>query len=89
MLRVLHLHSSFQPGGKELRAAQLMNAFGAGIEHTVVSAEPGQLDAASAIARSVAVDYPTDFPALQRPPQPAAPACAGPRDGQVRPDPDL
>lgn len=70
MLRVLHLHSSFQPGGKELRAAQLMNAFGAGIEHTVVSAEPDQLDAASAIARSVAVDYPADFPALKGRPSP-------------------
>jgi L-malate glycosyltransferase len=70
MLRVLHLHSSFQPGGKELRAAQLMNAFGAGIQHTVVSAEPGQLGAASAIARSVAVDYPTDFPALKGRPSP-------------------
>lgn len=70
MLRVLHLHSSFQPGGKELRAAQLMNAFGAGIAHTVVSAEPGQLDAASAIARSVAVDYPADFPALKGRPNP-------------------
>ena len=26
-LRILHLHSSFAPGGKELRAAKLMNLF--------------------------------------------------------------
>ena len=64
-LRLLHLHSSFQPGGKELRAAQLMNAFGPGIDHAVVSAEPGQLGAASAIDKSISVSFPTDFPALQ------------------------
>ena len=48
-LRLLHLHSSFSPGGKELRAAKLMNAFGPGIDHTVVSAVPGELGAASAV----------------------------------------
>ena len=31
-MRVLHLHSSFDLGGKERRAVQLMNAFGRGIE---------------------------------------------------------
>jgi glycosyltransferase involved in cell wall biosynthesis len=69
-LRLLHLHSSFQPGGKELRAAQLMNAFGPGIDHTVISAEPGQLGAASAIDKTISVTFPTDFPALQGRPTP-------------------
>ena len=63
-MRILHLHSSFSPGGKELRAAKLMNAFGGGIEHVLVSGVPGQLGAAKAIAGHVQVAYPDDFPAL-------------------------
>lgn len=69
-LRLLHLHSSFSPGGKELRAAKLMNAFGPGIEHTVVSAVPGELGAASAVDPGVAVTYPDDFPPLAGRPLP-------------------
>ncbi|MEO5587595.1 MAG: glycosyltransferase family 1 protein, partial [Novosphingobium sp.] len=42
-MRVLHLHSSFSAGGKELRCAQLINAFGSGIAHSIVSAEPEAL----------------------------------------------
>ena len=63
-MRILHLHSSFSPGGKELRAAKLMNAFGGGIEHVLVSGVPGQLGAAKAIAPDVQVAYPDHFPAL-------------------------
>jgi glycosyltransferase involved in cell wall biosynthesis len=62
--RLLHIHSSFDPGGKELRAAQLINAFGPKIEHTIVSATPGALGAASAISARVPVRYPRDFPPL-------------------------
>ena len=69
-MRVLHLHSSFAPGGKELRAARLINAFGSGIEHTVVSAVPGALGAASAIDGAIAVRYPADFPPLAGRPWP-------------------
>jgi len=69
-MRVLHLHSSFQPGGKELRAARLMAAFGPDIEHTVVSAVPGALGAAQAIPASVKVAYPEDFPSLTGKPLP-------------------
>ena len=69
-LRLLHLHSSFAAGGKELRAAKLMNAFGPKVEHTVVSAEPEAYAAAAAIDRSVAVTYPEDFPALKGRPFP-------------------
>ncbi len=69
-LRLLHLHSSFAPGGKELRAAKLMNLFGPGVEHTVVSAVPGELGAAAAVDPAVAVTYPDDFPALAGPPLP-------------------
>jgi glycosyltransferase involved in cell wall biosynthesis len=63
-LRVLHLHSTFSPGGKELRAAKLMNAFGAGAEHAVVSGVPGELGAAAAIDPALAVTYPEHFPSL-------------------------
>ncbi|HMO69943.1 MAG TPA: glycosyltransferase, partial [Novosphingobium sp.] len=69
-LRFLHLHSSFHPGGKELRAARLMTAFGKGVEHTVVSAEPGALGAASAVGKGISVAYPDDFPSLSGRPFP-------------------
>ena len=63
-LRLLHLHSTFSPGGKELRAAKLMNAFGPGVEHVVVSGVAGELGAASAVDPNLGVSYPADFPAL-------------------------
>ena len=46
-MRVLHLHSSFNPGGKELRAVRLMNLFGPRVAHAVVSAQPGAHGAAA------------------------------------------
>ena len=69
-MRILHLHSSFHAGGKELRAAQLMNAFGPSIEHTIVSAEPESLGAARAIDPAIPVSYPRDFPPLAGRPTP-------------------
>lgn len=69
-MRILHLHSSFNAGGKELRAAKLMNAFGKGIDHTVVSAEPGAFGALSAIDKTIAVSTPADFPSLAGRPTP-------------------
>ncbi len=69
-LRVLHLHSSFDRGGKELRAARLMNALGrAGLSHDVVSAVPGALAARAAIDSGIAVGYP-EFPSLAGKPTP-------------------
>jgi glycosyltransferase involved in cell wall biosynthesis len=61
---ILHVHSSFDPGGKELRCARLINAFGAAAEHAIVSAEPNALGAAEAISARVRVAYPRDFPRL-------------------------
>lgn len=63
-MRLLHLHSSFNPGGKELRAAKLMAAFGSAVEHTVVSGVPGALGAAEVVDPALSVAYPADFPAL-------------------------
>ena len=69
-LRLLHLHSSFSPGGKELRAAKLMNLFGVGVSHTVVSGVPGALGAAEAIDPAIDVAYSADFPSLSGKPLP-------------------
>lgn len=69
-MRILHLQSSFQPGGKELRAAKLINAFGRGVAHTIVSAESEALGAAAAIDPRIEVSYPRDFPPLVGKPLP-------------------
>jgi glycosyltransferase involved in cell wall biosynthesis len=69
-VRFLHLHSSFHPGGKELRAVRLMNAFGGGIEHAIVSGVPEALGAASAIDPEFIVSWPEDFPPLSGAPTP-------------------
>ena len=69
-MRVLHLHSSFHAGGKELRAAKLINAFGPVLRHAIVSAVPGALGAAGAIDPAMRVEYPADFPPLSGRPSP-------------------
>ncbi len=69
-LRLLHLQSSFHAGGKELRAARLINAFGPGVEHVIVSAMPGALGASAAISDRIDVSYPDDFPSLTGKPLP-------------------
>lgn len=64
MLRVLHLHSSFSAGGKELRCARLINAIGPAVSHSIVSAEPGAYGASTAIDAAALVEYPAAFPPL-------------------------
>ncbi|RJF85376.1 glycosyltransferase family 4 protein [Sphingomonas cavernae] len=61
---ILHLHSSFDLGGKEARAVRLMNAFGDRARHTVVSGVPGATGARAAIGRQVRVSFPDDAPSL-------------------------
>lgn len=63
-LRVLHLHSTFNAGGKERRSAALMGQFGPGIDHSIVSGEPGALGARALIPRGISVQYPFGFPPL-------------------------
>lgn len=70
-MHILHLHSTFQPGGKELRAARLMNVFGPKVRHTLVSAVPDALGAASAIDPQIEVAYPPEFEPLAGRPLPA------------------
>ena len=64
-VRILHLHSSFDLGGKEARAVQLMNHFGDQAEHTILSAVPDAMGARDAIDKRVKVHFPgEDAPAL-------------------------
>lgn len=70
-VRILHCHSTFAAGGKELRAVRLMNAFGDAAVHTVLSAEPQRLGARAAIARGIKVEFSGDAPSLTGAPTPA------------------
>lgn len=63
-LKVLHLHSTFDAGGKERRAVALMNRFRNGVEHHIVSAQPGAMGARGLIDKRVAAFFPFGFPAL-------------------------
>jgi len=65
--RILHIHSSFDPGGKELRCVRLINAFGDAAFHALVSGEPGQRGAASLIRGMVVW---AKFPSLKGKPWP-------------------
>lgn len=63
-VHILHLHSTFAAGGKELRAVRLMNAFGDAARHTIVSSMPDQLGARDAIAAGVRYEIAQDPPSL-------------------------
>lgn len=63
--RLLHLHSTFAAGGKEARAASLMNAWGGDFEHVVVSGVPDALGAAKLVDPGIAMTLqPVGFPPL-------------------------
>ena len=68
--KILHLHSTFSPGGKELRSVHLMNAFGDRAGHVIVSGERGEMGAAKHIQPRVPTAYPQNFPPLQGAPTP-------------------
>lgn len=63
-LNIVHLHSTFAPGGKELRAVRLMNAWGDAARHTVVSAMQGVTGARDALDPAIVVAFPGDAPPL-------------------------
>jgi glycosyltransferase involved in cell wall biosynthesis len=67
--RILHIHSTFDPGGKEVRCARLINAFGAGAEHAIVSGDPDRRGAAALIDPKRRVAWPA-FPSLNGKPLP-------------------
>lgn len=62
--RILHLHATFDAGGKELRCVQLINAFGREAEHAIVSAESERRSAAERFSGTARVSWP-DFPSLK------------------------
>ena len=68
--RILHCHSTFSAGGKEVRCARLMNAWGPRLHHTIISAEHSAMGAAALIDAGVPVQYPQDFPSLKGTPVP-------------------
>ena len=61
---ILHLHSTFAAGGKERRAVALINRFGEGVAHSIVSAVPQAMGARDLIAPGLTVNFPFGFPAL-------------------------
>lgn len=61
---VLHLHSTFDLGGKEARAVRLMNAFGSDFRHHIVSAVPGAVGAMESVDGHVEARLLTGFPPL-------------------------
>ena len=63
-LNILHLHSSFDLGGKEARAVRLMNAWGDRARHTIVSGVEGALGARAAIDARVRYEIAQDPPPL-------------------------
>ncbi len=60
MIRILHMHSAFDLGGKEARAVKLMNHFGDAASHTILSAVPDALGAREAIDPAIKVEFPGD-----------------------------
>lgn len=73
--RILHLHSTFDLGGKEARTVKLMNHFGDAATHTVLVGDPKTLGARDAIDPAIEVAFPGD----------AAPSLLGkPAPGRYR-----
>lgn len=63
-VHILHLHSSFDLGGKEARAVRLMNAFGDRARHMIVSGVPGMTSAREAIGNGINYEIAQDPPPL-------------------------
>ena len=63
-LNILHLHSSFDLGGKEARAVRLMNAFGDRAKHVIVSGVPDALSAREAIQSGIRYEIAQNPPPL-------------------------
>lgn len=61
---ILHLHSTFDLGGKEARATRLMNAFGDRARHVIVSAMPDRYGARDRIEKGIAYEIAQDAPPL-------------------------
>ena len=54
--KILHLHSTFDAGGKELRNVRLINEWGKQVDHAIVSGDLEKRGAAGLIAHAERVD---------------------------------
>jgi len=61
---LLHVFSTFNLGGPQMRAVQLMNAWGGNYRHSIVSVGRGELAARERLSSAVVADFP-DFPDLK------------------------
>lgn len=62
--RLLHVFSTFQFGGAQARALQLMRAWGGRYRHSIVSVVPGEFGAREHLDPALSVDFPA-FPDLK------------------------
>ncbi|MEQ1865691.1 MAG: glycosyltransferase [Micropepsaceae bacterium] len=62
---LLHVFSTFNLGGPQMRAVQLLNAWGGAFKHSIVSVGHGELSARDGLSRNVETDFP-DFPDLKQ-----------------------
>ncbi|MEL1250824.1 glycosyltransferase [Aurantiacibacter gilvus] len=67
--KILHIHSTFDAGGKELRNVRLINAWGKAADHAIVSGDLEKRGAARLIGNKAKVSWPK-FPSLQGKPTP-------------------
>jgi glycosyltransferase involved in cell wall biosynthesis len=67
--KILHLHSTFDAGGKELRNARLINAWGREADHAIVSGDLEKRGAAHLIGPTPKISWPK-FPSLTGKPMP-------------------
>ena len=67
--KILHLHSTFDTGGKELRCVRLINEWGRDAEHAIVSGDPDRRGAAHLLGKKARVRWPK-FPSLTGKPTP-------------------
>lgn len=67
--KILHVHSTFDAGGKELRNVRLINAWGKDADHAIVSGDLEKRGAAKLIGNKAKVSWPK-FPSLQGKPTP-------------------
>ncbi len=68
--RILHLHSTFDAGGKEVRTVRLINALGREFRHAIVSGDLERRSAAALLDPKLQVSWPR-FPPLSGKPWPA------------------
>ena len=50
-VRILHAHSTFEPGGKELRTVRLINALGGDLQHSLLVGDRQRISALDALDR--------------------------------------